>query len=129
MGKPNDFVAAFTSTSEATSLTGCTGSPYSCEDEGILQSVEVNLSGEAATSLIEMGYVKLTSKKWGAREVIVAFVGAGIRTAPAFPLPPFKVEDLELPVTTGTKITAEIIHVGAATPVTINAQVILGFER
>jgi len=123
-----DIVIPFTSTSEATTETPATGSPYTYPGEGILQKVILNVSGEAATSLIEMGHIKLASKSWGNREVVVGFQGAGIRTAPAFPLPVFQVDQLELPCPKGTVITCVVKHTGAATPVTFNAQVILELD-
>jgi len=124
-----DFVQAFTSTSAATTETAMTGSPYTVPKAGVLQEAIVSVGGDAATSLIETGYVKMSSKQWGNREVIVPFAGAGIRTAPAHPIPISVLSNLNLPCPLGTVINAVVNHVTGGVPVTPRIQCTLVFEN
>jgi len=116
-----------TSTSVATTLTAMTGSPYSPLVSGRLRQVLLTCSGDAATALIEGGYVRLASTSFGGVEVHVPFAGAGIRTAPAFPIP-ITIVDCDLPVMTGVTVTAEIINETGDTPVTPRFAVFGVFE-
>jgi hypothetical protein len=131
----NDWVNAFTSTSVATSETAMTGSPYNVTKDSILTEVRVSVAGDAVTSLIEAGYVKLGCKEWAGREVVIPFAGANIRTAPAFPIPVETVHlgsspnSKGLPCPRGSSITAVVNHVTGATPVTPRIAVFLGFEN
>ena len=112
--------------SVSTTLTAMTGSPYTPPINGRLVQVKLGVSGDAVTSLIENVTVVLTSPKWGV-PLTVTVEGANIRTAPAFPLPK-GVQNCDLPVAIGSKITIEIMHRTGATPVTPRAQLIGVFE-
>lgn len=111
-----DFVAA----------DGTPGSPYSPLTTGRLIQVKIHVGGDAVTSLTELVTVKLESSKW-AVPLHVTANGAGIRTAPAFPIPT-GVQNCDLPVQTGVDITVKILHVTLDTPVTPQIQVIGVFE-
>jgi hypothetical protein len=106
-----------------------TGSPYSVTKAGKLVAAILTAAGDAATSLIEAGYVKLGSKEWAGREVILPFAGGGLRTATCPPIPPTVMGGLDLPCPLGSAITASICHVTGATPVTPRFQVTLVFEN
>lgn len=114
------------SVSVATTLTAMTGSPYSPLASGRLIQVKLNGSGDAATALIENVTVKLSCPKWGV-DLFVAIAGAGIRTAPAFPIP-IGVQNCDLPVETGVNITLEVKNETGDTPVTPRYQLIGVFE-
>lgn len=109
-----------------TTLTAMTGSPYYPLRSGRLVQVKLGVSGDAVTSLIENVTVKLTSPKWGT-PLYVTTEGGNIRTAPAVPIPK-GVQNCDLPVETGSKITIEYMHRTGATPVTPRIQLIGVFE-
>lgn len=110
----------------ATTLTEMTGSPYTPPLDGRLIQVKLGVSGDAVTSLIENVTVVLTSPKWGV-PLTVTVEGGQIRTAPAFPIPK-GIQNCDLPVKTGNKITIEAMHRTGATPVTPRIQLIGVFE-
>jgi hypothetical protein len=116
-----------TSVSVATTLAAMTGSPYSPLTSGRLIQVKLNATGDAATALIENVTVKLSCPKWGGVDLYVAIAGAGIRTAPAFPIP-IGVQNCDLQVVTGVDIKLEIKNETGDTPVTPRYQVIGVFE-
>lgn len=109
-----------------TTLTAMTGSPYSPLKSGRLIQVKVGVSGDAVTSLLENVTVKLSSPLWGV-PLYITTEGANIRTAPAFPIPK-GVQNCDLPVQIGSRITVEYMHRTGATPVTPRIQVIGVFE-
>lgn len=115
-----------TSVSVTTTYVEMTGSPYSPLLSGRLIQVKLNASGDAATALIENVTVQLSSAKWRV-PLVVAIVGAGLRTAPGFPIP-IGVQNCDLPVETGVQIKAEVKNVTGDTPVTPRYQVIGVFE-
>ena len=115
-----------TSTSEATTMTAMTGSPYSPLLDGRLIQLRLYCGGDAVTSLWEIVTIKLGSSKWGI-PVYVSATGSNIRTAPAVPTP-VGVMNCDLPVFTGVQITAQIQHLTSGTPITFNAQ-LLGVFR
>jgi len=110
----------------AATLTEMTGSPYTPETSGRLVQVKLGVSGDAVTSLIENVTVVLTNAKWGV-PLTVTVEGGNIRTAPAVPIPK-GVQNCDLPVTIGSKITIECMHRTGATPVTPRIQLIGVFE-
>ena len=116
-----------TSTSAATSLTAMDGSPYAPLKNGKLIGVRLSAAGDAVTTLIENVTVKLQSTKWGGLPLWVSLSGAGIRTAPAFPIPT-AVQACDLDIQTGVNITLEIVNRTGATPITPQYQVIGIFE-
>lgn len=124
-----DFVQPFTSTSVATTETAMTGSPYTVAKAGKLVGAMVSVAGDAASSLIESGYVKLSSKQWQNREVIIPFAGGGLRTATTPPIPISVVSGLDLDCPLGCVINAVVCHVTGATPVTPRIQTTLVFEN
>ena len=114
------------SESAATALTAMTGSPYTPPLNGRLVQVKLGASGDAATTLIENVTVVLTSPKWGV-PLTVTLEGAGLRTATTPPIPK-GVQNCDLPVATGNKITIEIMNRTGATPITPRYQLIGVFE-
>jgi len=115
-----------TSVSVLTTFHEMTGSPYSPLVSGRLVQVKLGVSGDAVTSLIENVTVRLTNPKWGVPLYVTA-EGANIRTATTPPIPK-GVQNCDLPVTIGSQITAELINVTGATPVTPRYQLIGVFE-
>lgn len=103
-----------------------TGSPYSPLISGRLIQLKLLVYGSAVTALIEGVVAKCESPKWGV-PITVGTAGGGLRTAPAIPLPA-GIQNCDVPVATGTKITAEIKNVTADTPVTVEAVLIGVFE-
>lgn len=114
------------SESVATTLTEMTGSPYTPPLDGRLIQVKLGVSGDAVTSLLENVTVVLTSPKWGV-PLTVTTEGANIRTATS-PCIPKGIQNCDLPVKTGNKITIEVMHRTGATPVTPRIQLIGVFE-
>jgi len=115
-----------TSVSVATSYAAMTGSPFTPKASGRLRALRLMASGDAATALIEGVLAKLSCGLWG-YDVHIGLAGAGIRTAPAFPIP---IEELEvdLPVNAGNPITLELINQTGDTPVTPRYNVMGCFE-
>jgi len=114
------------SVSVLTSFHEMTGSPYTPPKDGRLVQVKLGASGDAVTSLIENVTVRLTCPMWGV-PLYVTTEGANIRTATTPPIPK-GVQNCELPVKTGNKITAELMNRTGATPVTPRYQLIGVFE-
>lgn len=129
MGMYSDEMARHTgvATTGFIAADGSPGSPYTPLVDGTLIQVKAIVTGDAVTSLIENVTVRLTSPSFGTLPVHVVVSGANIRTAPAFPLA-VGVQNVDLPVNTGSRIVVEIMHVTAATPVTPRIQVIGVFE-
>jgi hypothetical protein len=107
-------------------FTAMTGSPYSPKLSGRLIQLKLVVYGSSVAALIEGLVAKVESSKWGV-PIHVAAAGAGLRTAPAFPIP-VGIQNCDAPVTTGVQITAEIKNVTADTPVTVEATLIGVFE-
>mgnify|MGYP001383791720 FL=1 len=103
-----------------------TGSPYSPKLSGRLIQLKLVVYGSSVAALIEGLVAKVESSKWGV-PIHVAAAGAGLRTAPAVPIP-VGIQNCDAPVTTGVQITAEIKNVTADTPVTVEATLIGVFE-
>jgi len=110
----------------STTLVDMTGSPYTPPLNGRLVQVKLGASGDAATTLIENVTAVLTSPKWGV-PLTVTLEGGGLRTAPAPPLPK-GVQNCDLPVATGNKISIQIMNRTGATPITPRYQLIGVFE-
>lgn len=104
-----------------------TGSPYSPLVDGNLIQLKLVVYGSAVTALIEGLAVKVESPSFGGVPVHVMTAGAGIRTAPAFPVPT-GIQNCDLPVRTGVPLTITIKNVTADTPVTVEATLIGVFE-
>lgn len=102
-----DLMATYTGTS-STFASATTGSSYTPQSDGRLRKLLLYAVATAATSLIEGYEAKLASSKWPA-DVIVGGSGAGIRTAPAFPIPVAEYE-VDLPVKESSNITIEFRH-------------------
>jgi len=115
-----------TSVSVLTTFHEITGSPYSPLKSGRLVQVKLGASGDAVTTLIENVTVRLTNPQWGV-PLYVTLEGGNLRTAPTLPIPK-GVQNCDLPVTIGSQITAELINVTGATPVTPRYQLIGVFE-
>lgn len=106
--------------------TAMTGSPYSPPANGRLIQLKLAVYGSAATALIEGVEVTCTCPLWGVPVTVVA-AGAGIRTAPGFPIP-IGIQNCDVPVTTSTKIVCEFKNITADTPVTVECVLIGVFE-
>ena len=106
---------------------GTPGSPYTPLVDGRLIQVKVAIAGDAVTSLIEAVLVRLTSPSFGTLPVHVVVSGNNLRTAPTTNIP-VGVQNVDLPVNTGSRIVVEILHVTGATPVTPQIVVIGVFE-
>jgi hypothetical protein len=107
-------------------FVAATGSPYSPLTSGRLVQLRLYLYGSAVTALIEGFEVKLNCALWGVDTRIFGS-GAGLRTAPAFPIPA-SVMNVDLPVKDASKIQIEVRNVTADTPVTVEATLIGVFE-
>jgi hypothetical protein len=110
----------------AKTYTAMTGSPYSPQVNGRLVQLKLHLYGSAVTALIEGMEVKVSCPLWGIDTVIMA-QGAGIRTAPAFPIAT-AVQNVDLQIRVGSQITCEARNVTADTPVTVECTLIGVFE-
>lgn len=115
-----------TSVSVTTAYVAMTGSPYTPAKDGRLIQVKLGASGDAVTTLIENVTVQLTSPLWGV-PLVVTLEGGNLRTAPSHIIPK-GVQNCDLPVKTGNKITIELKNVTGATPVTPRYQLIGVFE-
>lgn len=118
----------FNSQSESTTLvdmnqgsTATVGS-YAAKYAGRLAKITMLWAGEAATSLIEALRIELNCPIWTPNLIKCGLVGAGLRTAPAFPIPPFDWA-IDQPVLTDQPISGQIVHNTAATPITSNLRV------
>jgi len=114
------------SVSVTTSFVEMTGSPYTPLKTGRLIQVKLGASGDAVTTLIENVTVKLTSPLWGV-PLYVTVEGNNLRTATTPPIPK-GVQNCDLPVQLGSKITIEVMNRTGATPVTPRYQLIGVFE-
>lgn len=92
--------------------------------DGRLLKVILMWSGEAVTSLMEQVRVELTCNIWTPNQSEFEMVGANIRTAPAFPIPPAEYV-VDQPVKTNQEISGQFVYDNAATPVTCDL-VVLG---
>lgn len=102
------------------------GAAYSPKADGTLIGVEIQISGQAATSLAQNGYITLTCTQWApVNTLTIPFTGFGLLTAPQlaagdterelFPKQGFP-QTLNLPVKTSVAITGSVIY--AWSPVT-----------
>lgn len=118
----------FNSQSEATTITDmnagttATAGNYAVRVAGVLLKVVIMWAGEAATSLVEAIRVELECSIWTPNRSRFGLTGAGLRTAPAFPVPDREYE-VRQPVSPNNAITGQIIHPTAATPITNNTRV------
>ncbi len=91
--------------------------PFVPPHDGRLMKVVLLWSGEAVSSLIEQVRVELTCTIWNPNAQEFALTGAGIRTAPAFPVATHEwVTDQ--PVSTNKEIVGKYAYDNAVTPVT-----------
>ena len=123
----------FNSQSESTTLVDmnagstATAGSFAPPLDGRLKKVTLLWAGEAATSLIENLRVELECTLWKPNRQHFGLTGAGIRTAPAFPVT--SMEWLtDQPVKTDQPIIGQIVHATAATPITSNLRVFGTFE-
>ena len=86
MGIYPDIIANETTarTSETQMLAGntATAGKYYPKFKGKLVKVTIKCTPQAATSLCQAGYVKLTQEDWDPNTIIFAFNGFGLATAP-----------------------------------------------
>jgi len=106
---------------------GTPGSPYTPLVNGKLVQVRVGVSGDAVTSLIENVTVKLTCAGLWNVPLYVTVNAAGIRTAPAFPIP-MGIQNCDMPIQNLKQIVIEVVQVTGATPVTPRIQVVGVFK-
>ncbi len=119
----------FNTQGESTSLadlnkgtTGSTGS-FTPDFDGKLMKVILLWSGEAVSSLIEQVRVELTCNIWKPNKQEFALTGAGIRTAPAFPVSNVEYV-VDQPVKTNQEIAGQYAYDNAVTPVTADLLVL-----
>ena len=118
----------FNTQGESTTLadlnSGSTGTvgTYAAKIRGRILKVIILWSGEAVSSNFENLRVELSATVWVPNLVKMGIVGAGIRTAPAVPIPP-SVWDLDQMVVTDQPITGQYAYDSSATPVTANCRV------
>lgn len=81
-----------------------------------LIGIEIILAGQAATSLMEGGYIKMSCPTFGGVDLYCGFAGNGLRTAPATTIHPAQHVCI-LPVSAGTPVKGYINwNVLAVTP-------------
>ncbi len=103
--------------------TTSTDGPFVPPHDGKLLKVILMWSGEAVTSLMEQVRVELTCTIWNPNKLEFTMVGAGIRTAPAFTVPPVEYV-VDQPVSTNKEIVGQYAYDNAVTPVTSDLLVI-----
>ena len=104
-----------------------TGSPFAPLTNGRLVQLKLIVYGSSVAALIEGVTAKVESPSFSGVPVIVSTAGAGLRTAPAQPIPA-GIQNCDVPVKVGVNITCEIKNVTADTPVTMEATLIGVFE-
>ncbi len=125
----------FNTASEATSLTdmnqgtsASVGSGFSPLRNGKLLKVVLTIGYTSASSLIEGIRIEMTNTNFIPNTMMFYAAGDGLHTAPAFSGPNTHTRwDVDQPVTQASPITAQVINVGAASPVTLNAFVFGAF--
>ena len=126
------WIQAFNTAGESTTLaqmnTGKTTTVqnFSPPVDGTIKKLAIFVGHEAATSLVEDVRIELESTDWKPNRLEFAAAGTGLRTAPAFPLPPY-VYDVNLPMFKNTPIRGDYIH-DSGSPVTSRIRVLFGFE-
>ncbi|EJW79940.1 hypothetical protein WUBG_09150 [Wuchereria bancrofti] len=110
------------STSEATTETEMTGSPYSPLVAGRLTKLTATIAGSAATALWNNGYIVVKSVGFGGVDCYLPFTGSGLKTAPALNPNVIVSVDCDLKVSIGVVIRAYVKHETADTPITFEAQ-------
>ncbi len=119
----------FNTDSEATSLTdmnqgtsSSVGSGFSPLRNGKLMKVILTIGYTTASSLIEGIRIEITNTNFTPNTMMFYAAGDGIHTAPAFSGPNTHTEwVVDQPVTQASPITGQVINVGGASPVTLNA--------
>lgn len=95
---------------ETQTYSGCAGagqtSPYTPDEDARLIGLRVNVGQLAATSLTTNGQFRLTCTTFKPNTIHAAWIGNGLRTAPAFPTAPVDYE-VDQPVKAGVPITVE----------------------
>src|SRR5213594_2598331 len=74
--------AAVTSLTSLNAGTTSTVGPYLPQTSGTLLTIEIYISGQAATSLAQSGRLELTQARWNPNVLRFAFTGFGLLTAP-----------------------------------------------
>src|SRR5439155_18596450 len=74
--------AAVTSLTSMNAGTSSSAGAYSPQTDGILLTITIYISPQAATSLAQSGRVELTQSNWSPNVVRYAFTGFGLATAP-----------------------------------------------
>lgn len=117
---------AETTTYSECAVSGFT-SPYTPEFDGKLSALRVMYCGGAATSLFDSVQFKLTCNTFKPNSIECGGMGTGIRTAPAFAVPP---QDwvVDQPVKAGVPITIEGRITSAETNVTVDVGIWGMFE-
>lgn len=118
----------FNTQGESTSLADmnagstATAGTYAAKVKGRLVKVVLLWAGEAATSLAENLRVELNCTLWTPNLLKFGLVAAGIRTAPAFPIPAYE-WGMDQVVAPDQPIAGQYVYADAATPVTCNLRV------
>ena len=74
--------AAVTSLTSLNAGTTAVVGPYLPQTNGVLLSINIYLSGQAATSLAQSGRLELTQARWNPNVLRFPFTGFGLLTAP-----------------------------------------------
>src|SRR5467141_422297 len=74
--------AAVTSLTSMNAGTSSTAGPYSPQADGVLLTVNIYITPQAATSLAQSGRMELTQSQWNPNILRYAFSGFGLATAP-----------------------------------------------
>ncbi len=118
----------FNSDSEATALTNmnagtsATAGGFSPLRDGKILQVRLVIGYTTASSLIEGIRIEITNTNWLPNTMMFYAAGDGLHTAPAFSGPSSNTAWLvDQVVTEASPITGQIINVGGASPVTLNA--------
>lgn len=99
---------------ETKTFSGLATSPYSPTKSGRLVELIVVIGAAAATTLVEHVQFKLTCTTFDPNTIYAYGSGAGLRTAPAFPLVP-SVTEVDQKIQAGVPITIEGRNLSADT--------------
>lgn len=108
-------------TTADTPLAGTPASPWNPGENARLLAIRTVVCDEAATSLVNVGVITLTSKIWG-HTLEVPFIGTGLRTVPAMVQPPID-SPIDMRVQAGVPVVLKGRHLTADTPITCNVLV------
>jgi len=103
---------------ETKTFSALAASPYSPTKSGRIKELIVVIGSAAVTTLVEHVQFKLTCTTFDPNTIYAYASGAGLRTAPAFPILPVSIP-VDQKITAGVPITIEARNLTADTPVTV----------